>query len=75
MTTFDGATALDVAGFTFFAAGGVVSVSLQGTLDLSSAATNEIVDIRCSTANGTAINSSLIAIPVDALSGPAAPGS
>jgi len=74
MTTLDGGTALDPAGFTV-GVGSSVSVSLQSTLDLSQPSTNEIVDIRCSTANGTATSASLIAIPVDALSGPVGPGS
>jgi hypothetical protein len=73
MTTLDGATVLDIAGFSF-APAGLVTVPLQSTLDLSHTDTNEIVDIRCITANGTVSDFSLIAIPVDALSGPAAPG-
>ncbi len=77
MTTLDGGTSLDAAEFSVGAASGpnVVSVSLQSTLDLSQPNTNEIVDIRCGTASGTATLASLIAIPVDALSGPVGPGS
>jgi hypothetical protein len=51
-----------------------MSVALQSTLDLSQSSTNEIVDIRCAAiAGGSFSFASLIAIPVDALSGPAAP--
>jgi hypothetical protein len=68
MATLDGATTLDSAGCSL-AVGGAASVSPQGTLNLSQTNENEIVDIRCSTANGTAFQASLIAITVDALSG------
>jgi hypothetical protein len=74
MTTFDGATPLDGAGFEVAAPAGEVAVSLQSGLDLSNPTQNEIVDIRCSTANATATTASLIAIQVDALSGPVGPG-
>jgi hypothetical protein len=73
MTTLDGVTTLDNA-VLGLASGGQVSVSLQSTLDLSQPSTNEIVDIRCSTAQGHVTTASLIAIPVDALSGPVPPG-
>jgi hypothetical protein len=48
-------------------------VPLQSTLNLSQPTANEIVDIRCAMASGDAQGASLIAIPVDALSGPAPP--
>jgi hypothetical protein len=71
MTTLDGATLLDVSPYGPAAS---MSVALQSTLDLSQSNVNEIVDIRCQTsAAAVAVYASLIAIPVDALSGPAGP--
>lgn len=74
MTTLDGATTTDVAEF-YLGVSGLVTLSLQSTLNLGLANTNEVVDIRCFGASGTATYASLIAIPVDALSGPVGPGS
>ena len=74
MTTLDGATTLDSTYF-ILPASTAICVQLQSTLDLSQQTVNEIVDIRCSNstpAGCLAISASLIAISVDALSGPAA---
>jgi hypothetical protein len=70
MTTLDGATTLDTTTFSAL----TMCVPLQSTLNLSQPEVNEIVDIRCAAiAGGSFSFASLIAIPVDALSGPAAP--
>lgn len=76
MTTLDGATTLDST--VFIISAGLFPVEatgpLQSTLDLSQTSVNDIVDIRCVAAiPATAASASLIAIPVDALSGPVAP--
>lgn len=78
MTTLDGVTTLD-SGVFIFAGGSApvdVTVPLQSTLQLGQSTANDIVDIRC--VNGlaqpmAATAASLIAIPVDALSGSVAP--
>jgi hypothetical protein len=73
MTTLDGANTLDRV---ILGLGGSMSigVSLQSTLDLSQASANEIVDLRCALpGTGHALDASLIAIPVDALSGSVLP--
>jgi hypothetical protein len=77
MTTSDGATVLDQSPVLVSPVGqlsGGVCISLQGVLDLTSPTENNIVDIRCQQlANlGSAIanDSKLVAISVDALSGP-----
>jgi hypothetical protein len=88
MTTLDGATTLDTANIAMGPTGATppqplqntICVPLQSTLNLSQPNVNEIVDIRCviSVAAGqmaAASWASLIAIPVDALSGPVAPPS
>jgi hypothetical protein len=71
MTTYDGATVLDMTsiGVGVGNGGNIACVPLHGVLDLSVSNVNEIVDVRCSTVNGEASWASLIAIPVDALSG------
>jgi hypothetical protein len=71
MSTYDGGTALDYTAVSIGAGNdsNIACVSLQGVLDLSASDENEIVDIRCTAANGQASWASLIAIPVDALSG------
>jgi hypothetical protein len=84
MTTLDGATTLDVispsplqvlprAGYGGTVVTGVC-VPLQSTLNLKQPNVNEIVDIRVSATDNTQVSgASLIAIPVDGLSGPAGP--
>lgn len=70
LTTYDGATVLSytAVGIQSGSDGNIVCVALQGVLDLSASDENEIVDIRCSMANGQASWASLIALPVDAFS-------
>jgi hypothetical protein len=73
MTTLDGATTLASSNYGPAAS---MSVALQSTLNLSQSNVNEIVDIRCLTQLAAqAAFASLIAIPVDALSGSAGPPS
>jgi hypothetical protein len=67
LTTFDGATELDRADVRVDGSG-LQSISLQGTLTLPSPNSNAIVDIRCSTFKGGALESTLFAILVDGLS-------
>jgi hypothetical protein len=67
MTTLDGATILVNSTYSNVE---TIIVPLQSTLNLSQANVNEIVDIRCAnSAAAFAMSTSLIAIPVDALSG------
>ena len=77
MTTSDGATVLDQSPVLVSNLGqlnGGVCISLQGVLDLTNPTENEIVDIRClqlaNLGSATANDSKLVAISVDALSGP-----
>jgi hypothetical protein len=80
LTTLDGATRLDFCE-SFFA--GMTCLSLQSTLDVSQPNANQVVDLRCELPSGVAGEpfagsaqfASLIAISVDALSGPVAPPS
>ena len=80
LTTLDGATQLD---FLEVIQSGLTAVSLQCTLDVSQPNANQVVDLRCMLAEaiegetfaGSAQFASLIAIQVDALSGPVAPPS
>jgi hypothetical protein len=76
MTTSDGATVLDQSPVLVSPLGQLnagVCVSLQGVLDLTNPAENEIVDIRClqlaNLGSAGANDSKLVAISVDALSG------
>jgi hypothetical protein len=68
LTTNDGAMVLDTAQISVSGNSGACMV-LQGVLNLSRTDENEIVDIRCAAVNGSANWASLIAIPVDTLSG------
>jgi hypothetical protein len=77
MTTSDGATVLDQSPVLVSPVGqlsGGVCISLQGVLDLTSPTENNIVDIRCqqlaNLGSAVANDSKLVAISVDALSGP-----
>ena len=89
MTTLDGATTSDVVApgllevphkQSYSTAFAGVCMPLQSTLNLNQPNVNEIVDIRVSASSPTQAaiqvsGASLIAISVDALSGPAAPPS
>lgn len=68
LTTNDGAMVLDIAQISVSGNSGAC-IMLQGVLSLSRTDENEIVDIRCAAVNGSANWASLIAIPVDAVSG------
>ena len=71
LTTLDGTNNLDQV-VTSLVPAEYACVSLQGILNLSAGNTNEIVDIRYSAQGSnpaSAIYGSLIAIPVDAVSG------
>jgi hypothetical protein len=81
LTTLDRATRLD---FCESISSGIVCFSLQCTLDVSQSNANQVVALRCGVppsgiegdpVDGSAQFASLIAIQVDALSGPVAPPS
>lgn len=71
MTTLDGTTILDFASVDLpgLSGGNGAVMVLNAILNLNASNQNEIVDIRCSGTNGAAQYCSLIAIPVDAISG------
>jgi hypothetical protein len=67
LTTNDGTMILDLSEVVVPGNAGACLV-VQGVLNLAMTNENEIVDIRCTTTNGTASWAQLTAIPVDALS-------